>query len=152
MYEFIFNLFFTLTEETKYSFHSLFYLIAKTEISKDSLKIFPHNRSQVFFLYWNFTCNLNLVNKPIDIFILIFWWAIHGIHMSSSTRFCIFQHAKNIPCTKFIYFCSFQYLMLIIPSNVYDKSSLQGTKYTRLIDIIKPLIHVQLYLFIKKHW
>ena len=45
MYEFIFNLFFTLTEETKYSLHSLFYIFAKTNISKDSLKIFPHNRS-----------------------------------------------------------------------------------------------------------
>ena len=44
MYEFIFNLFFTLTEESKYSFYSLFYLFAKAGISKDSLKIFPHNR------------------------------------------------------------------------------------------------------------
>ena len=40
MFELIFNLFFTLTEESKYSFHSLFYLFAKTNISKDSLKYF----------------------------------------------------------------------------------------------------------------
>ena len=44
MYEFIFNLFFTLTKESKYSFQSLFYLFAKTGISKDSLETFPHNR------------------------------------------------------------------------------------------------------------